>query len=131
MSTPGLATRAAQANLRSPENSPASDPRQVAVPPTPADARVRLVDLIRRRPAPKPEPNYWTARDEDRLQRRLRLQEVQRILRPISGNLRVATAIGVSTRTILHWRAGTRRPSVRLWHQVRALRALLSAGGRL
>ena len=60
---------------------------QVTPLPTLADGRTRLVDLIRQRPEPKVEPDYWTARDEDRLQRRLRLQEVQGI-RPISARSR-------------------------------------------
>jgi hypothetical protein len=99
----------------------------VDLPPL-AAARARLLELIRSRPAP--QPNYRTAADEARLARRSRLADAQRILRPIVGNVTVATAIGVSTRTILHWRAGTRHPSVRFWRRARALHALLGQGGR-
>jgi hypothetical protein len=122
MRTPALGARATTQDGKH-ENSPTNHPGQAITLPVLTDARARLVDVIRQRPAPK--PNYWTAADEARLARRSRPADAQRILRPIEGNVAVATAIGVSTRAIVRWRAGTRHPSVRHWQQIRALHGLL------
>jgi hypothetical protein len=126
VSAPARGARAAQEVSNTLEPSSANPTGQAVVVDLPplAAARARLLELIRNRPAP--QPNYWTAADEARLARRSRLADAQRILRPIVSNV----TIGVSTRTILHWRAGTRHPSVRFWRRARALHALLGQGGR-
>jgi hypothetical protein len=93
--------------------------------PTLADARARLLDLIRRRPAPKPQPDYVTRRDVTRWARETRLREAQQTLHLIPDNSLVATALRVAPSTVRRWRAGTHSPTVRHWRQLRALRALL------
>ncbi len=123
MSAPGLATRATSQD-GSPENSPTTDPQQVAVLPSLMAARARLVEVIRQKPAPKVETD---AQAHARQQRAARLADAQRKLACLPARLDelVAGAIGLTPREVRRWRAGQRTPRWCNWRRLCALAFLV------
>jgi hypothetical protein len=110
MSTPARGARAAQ-EVRDPEISPTCDPGQVAVLPPLADARARLLDVIRQKPAPVPAPR--PARDW------------VRIPTSIATPRMIPTVVGVTSRAVLYWRRGERTPRWRHKRKLLMLQAMV------
>ena len=128
MNAPGLEPRVAQEGFQAPEYSPATVPRQVVVLPTLADARARLVDLIRQRPAPA--PRCWTTADDARVARRGRRAGAKRVLAMLDPRVDrpIASALRVSLTSVRRWRAGTQTPRPRHWRQLMGLKATILWG---
>jgi hypothetical protein len=96
-----------------------------------AAARAALVAQIKAKPAPEPKPET-DAQAEERWRRRGRLAVAQQVLRAVRGNLRVATAIGCTPRSVAYWRKGSHCPGIKYWRRLQMLRALLiEVGGRV
>jgi hypothetical protein len=89
------------------------------------DARPHLLDPIRHRPKPRPEPITIYAR---RWQSDSRRADAVRCLRLIPSTSHAATALRVAPSTVRRWRVGACTPTVRHWRQLRSLHCLLSSG---
>jgi hypothetical protein len=107
------------------ENSASTSTGQPVTLPTLAEARARLLEVIRQRPEPKPRPQYVTRADVARWEGAGRLRDAQRTLRLVRETSLVATALRIAPSTVRRWRAGTHAPNVRHWRQLSALRALI------
>src|SRR5688500_5854288 len=111
MSSPARGARAAQESSSAPEPSSAEHPGQVAVLPTLADARARLLELIRQKPglAPEPRPAHdWV-----------------RIPTTIATPRMIATVVGVTPRAVQYWRRGQRTPRLRHRGKLLVLQAMV------
>jgi hypothetical protein len=106
---------------------------QVAVLPSLADARARIVELLRQRPAPKSEAKVETdAQAMARWARSGRRADARRTLALVGSHVdrALARALLVSPRTVARWRRGAHAPTPRHWRQLLAVRAVLIYGGR-
>jgi hypothetical protein len=97
--------------------APACARQATILPTTLADARARLLELIRRRPEPPAivDARWW--------QRNRRRADAAWVLQTIPNTTAVATAINVTPRTVQNWRHGNHAPTPRHWRQLRALHA--------
>ena len=104
------------------EDSTTASTRQAVVLPTLADARARLLEMIRQRSeSPVIIDAVWW-------QRNRRRADAVWLLRTIPGTTHIATVIGVTPQSVRNWRAGRCAPTPRHWRQLRALHSLAIKG---